>query len=97
VDATNAFNCLNQQVALRNIFSICSSFAQILINMYRVDSLLYIDDDLYSFSGGHNSGGSLDYVNVCSWGCESRSYLHLPYSRYKVIMHAFEKSEEEKL
>jgi len=43
VDATNAFNCLNHQVALRNISILCPSFARILINTYREDSKLYID------------------------------------------------------
>ena len=62
VDATNTFNCLNRYVALRNISTICPYFTRILINMYCVDSLLYIDGD----SGRHNSGGSLGYANVCS-------------------------------
>ena len=43
VDATNAFNCLNRQAALRNISVLCPSFARILINTYREDSKLYID------------------------------------------------------
>ena len=43
VDATNAFNCLNHQAAL--ICCHLSFFARILINTYRVDSLLYIDGD----------------------------------------------------
>ena len=43
VDATNAFNCLNRQAALRNISVICPSFVRVLINTYLVDSLLYTD------------------------------------------------------
>ena len=32
VDASNAFNCLNRQAALKNISALCPSFARILIN-----------------------------------------------------------------
>ena len=35
VDATNAFNQLNRQAALRNIQAICPSLAHILVNCYR--------------------------------------------------------------
>ena len=34
VDATNAFNCLNRQVALHNIRTLCPPLATILINTY---------------------------------------------------------------
>jgi len=43
VDATNAFNCLNRQAALRKFSVLCPSFARILINTYQEDSKLYID------------------------------------------------------
>ena len=36
VDAANAFNRLNRQVALHNIQYICHPFSQVLINTYRV-------------------------------------------------------------
>jgi hypothetical protein len=42
VDATNAFNSLNRQTALRNISKLCPSLAVILINTYRSDTLMYI-------------------------------------------------------
>ena len=35
VDASNSFNSLNQQLALRNIRVLCRSIATTLINMYR--------------------------------------------------------------
>ena len=35
VDASNAFNSLNRQVALHNIRIICPAFSPILINTYR--------------------------------------------------------------
>ena len=43
VDASNAFNNLNRQVALRNIQTLCPSLA-ILINTYCEDVPLFIDN-----------------------------------------------------
>ena len=59
VDATNAFNCLNHQAALRNISVVCPSFACVLINTYRVDSLLYIDGDHILSQEGTTQGDLL--------------------------------------
>ena len=56
VNATNAFNCLNRQTALRNISIICPFFAGILINTYRVNSLLYIDGDYILSQEGTTQG-----------------------------------------
>jgi hypothetical protein len=42
VDAANAFNRLNRQVALHNIRYICHPFSQVLINTYRVPARLLI-------------------------------------------------------
>lgn len=44
VDAKNAFNSLNRQVALHNIQYICPQFATVLINTYRSPSRLIIGD-----------------------------------------------------
>ena len=49
VDASNAFNSLNRQVALQKI---CPSLATVLINTYREPSELFVDGDvLYSREG----------------------------------------------
>ena len=45
VDATNAFNVLNRQVALRNIRHLCPPLSKILINTYREDVRLFIDGE----------------------------------------------------
>ena len=42
VDATNAFNCLNQKTALHNMWSLCPSPTTILINTYRRNVSLFI-------------------------------------------------------
>ena len=45
VDANNAFNSLNRQVALHNIQYICPQFATILINTYCNLSRLIINNE----------------------------------------------------
>ena len=42
VDASNAFNSLNRQVALHNIQHTCPPFAKVLINTYRQPSRLFV-------------------------------------------------------
>ena len=55
VDASNAFNSLNRQVALLNILNLCPSIATILINCYRSDIPLYIDGDTLVSAEGIDS------------------------------------------
>ena len=43
VDASNAFNSLNRQTALRNVLHLCPPLAKVLINTYRADPSLYIN------------------------------------------------------
>ena len=62
VDATNAFNTLNRQVALHNVRITCPPFATILINTYRQGSRLSVAncDEITSLEGttqGDNLGG----------------------------------------
>ena len=59
VDATNAFNRLNNQAALRNISVLCPSFARILINIYHEDSKLYIDGNYLLSQEGTTQGDPL--------------------------------------
>ena len=42
VDASNAFNRLNRQVALHNIQHVCPAFGRVLINTYRNPSRLFV-------------------------------------------------------
>ena len=52
VDASNAFNNLNCQVALCNIQTSCPSLANVLINIYHEDVPLFIDNHcIYSSEG----------------------------------------------
>ena len=46
VDASNAFNSLNCQAALRNIQNICPALSKVLINTYYQDIQLFIDGDI---------------------------------------------------
>ena len=43
VDATNAFNAINRQVALHNVRHLCPSISTILINSYRNPINLFMD------------------------------------------------------
>ena len=52
VEASNAFNQLNRKVVLRNIFSMCPTTATVMIDTYRVDAELFVDNKtLYSRKG----------------------------------------------
>ena len=52
VDASNAFNQLNRNVALHNIMTVCPTIATVLINTYRGDAELFVDSEtLYSREG----------------------------------------------
>ena len=59
VDATNAFNSLNRQVALRNIRHLCPPLSKILINTYRVDVRLFIDGETLLSQEGTTQGDPL--------------------------------------
>ena len=59
VDATNAFNSLNRQTALRNILHLCPSIARFLINAYRSDINLYIGGQVLSSMEGTAQGDPL--------------------------------------
>ena len=59
VDATNAFNCINHQVSLHNMQSLCPPLANILINTYRKDILYYIDGHHLLSSEGTTQGDPL--------------------------------------
>jgi len=59
VDASNAFNCLNRKVALHNMRSLCPPLATILINTYRRDVSLFIDNRQLLSSEGTTQGDPL--------------------------------------
>ena len=52
VDAVNAFNNLNRQVALHNIRYICPAVATLLINCYRSHSSLFVGGTEMLFQEG---------------------------------------------
>jgi len=45
VYASNAFNSLNREAALRNILIHCPVLSPMLTNMYQTHSMLFIDGD----------------------------------------------------
>ena len=59
VDATNAFNYLNRNVALQNIQFNCPETATILINTYRRPLVLMIDEQELLSEDGTTQGDPL--------------------------------------
>lgn len=59
VDASNAFNSLNRQMALRNIRALCPSIATALINTYRLDAELFVDGTTLLSQEGTTQGDPL--------------------------------------
>ena len=59
VDATNAFNTLNRNVALHNIRHICPAISTILINIYRDPTDLFIDGEALLSQEGTTQGDPL--------------------------------------
>ena len=62
VDAFNAFNLLNRQVALCNITTICPSIATVLINTYRREAELFVDSETLYTREGTTQGDPLAMV-----------------------------------
>ncbi|CAM1294773.1 Uncharacterised protein r2_g398 [Pycnogonum litorale] len=56
VDATNAFNSMNRQTALRNIQYLCPTISTTLINMYRGNADLFTDKESFSSEEGTTQG-----------------------------------------
>ena len=52
VDASNAFNSSNRQLALINISHLCPALSHVLINTYRSDTELFLDNDTILSSNG---------------------------------------------
>ena len=59
VDASNAFNSLNRNTALRNVMSICPSLATITINTYRQHPQLFIQNQKLLSREGTTQGDPL--------------------------------------
>lgn len=59
VDASNAFNSLNHNVALHNTRHICPAISTILINTYRAPTKLFIDGDALLSQEGTTQGDPL--------------------------------------
>ena len=62
IDATNAFNALNRNLALRNILHLCPSLGRILVNLYRLESSLFIGGDTLLSKEGTTQGDPLAMV-----------------------------------
>ena len=59
VDASNDFNSLSREAAMRNAMILCPSLARVLINTYRDDSPLFIDHEVIYSQEGTTQGDPL--------------------------------------
>ena len=59
MDASNAFNNLNRQLALENISTICPVFPQILINTYCNDAKWFAGGEIILSQEGTTQGDPL--------------------------------------
>ena len=59
VDASNAFNSLNREAAMRNIQSLCPPLAKIVVNTYRNNAPLFIDGEVIPSQEGTTQGDPL--------------------------------------
>ena len=59
VDASNTFNSLNREAALRNIQQLCPSLSRIIINTYRNESELFIEGNTLHSQEGTTHGDPL--------------------------------------
>ena len=59
VDASNTFNSLNREVALRNIQYVCPALAKVLINTYREPTELFVDGITFFSEEGTTQGDPL--------------------------------------
>ena len=62
MDATNAFNELNDQVTVYNVEAICPVFAPILTNTYCQDTFLFTKGHAIFLSKGMTQGDPLAMV-----------------------------------
>ena len=93
VDASNAFNYLNRETALRNILYLSPPLAKILVNTYRDNVQLFIDGDTLFSQEGTTQGDAahllLDEQGIVdplagpprSPGCRSSMAAHPPVTR----------------
>ena len=61
-DATNAFNSLNREAALRNVQHLCPSLAPVVINTYRQPANLYVGGETISSEEGTTQGDPIAMV-----------------------------------
>ena len=59
VDASNAFNSLNREAALRNIQHLCQTLSKIITNTYRENPQLFIDGNILYSQEGTTQGDPL--------------------------------------
>ena len=86
VDAMNAFNSLNHQVALHNIRRVCPPVATILINAYRSPTELIVDGDVILSQEGTTQGRPPGHAHV--WSGNHPTHQKAGWTIWKQIWYA---------
>ena len=73
VDATNAFNSLNRQTALRNIRTLCPLFATPVINIYLETTGLFVGGEVIKSREGTTQGDPLA-MSMHMYHCHNSAY-----------------------
>ena len=74
VDALNAFNSLNRQVALQNVLHLCPSIAPSIVNTYRANAQLFVDGEVIYSREGTTQGDSLAMAMYILCHCHPTSH-----------------------
>ena len=85
VDACNAFNRLNRQVALRNTEVVCPAMAPVLINTYRNSSWLFVDGQCMSSREGTTQG---DPLAMAMYAIATQPLIHRLHGIAKQVWYA---------
>ena len=85
MDAMNAFNSLNHQVALHNIRCLCSPIATILVNSYRAPTELFVDCDVILSQKGTTQG---DPLAMAMYGLATIPFIRRLNSPCKQVWYA---------
>ena len=85
VDASNAFNRLNRQLALRNTKVVCPAMAPVLINTYWNSSWLFVDGQCMSSREGTTQG---DPLAMAMYAIATQPLIHRLHGIAKQVWYA---------
>ena len=94
VDASNAFNRVNRQIALRNSEVVCPAMAPVLINAYLNSSWLFVDGQYMSSRKGTTQG---DPLAMAMYAIAIQLLIHRLHGIAKQVWYADDSAAESSL